>query len=160
MMNAHLPLDETGGDREQETIAAVLPFAARRIYEPGEILLETEAASECFYFVETGTMAVSYTAEETAIVPALIGPGAFCGEIGFFDGLSRTRTIKALSGGQLRVFDRTILDRITAADPGLAARFLETVLRQEDGANHDEPYEPRRWAASGATMASKTANRP
>ncbi|MCJ8502280.1 cyclic nucleotide-binding domain-containing protein [Desulfatitalea alkaliphila] len=129
MMNAHLPTDETGGAPERETIAAVLPFAARRSYEPGETLLETAAAAQCFYYVETGTLEVSYTAEGTAIVVALIGPGAFCGEIGFFDGLARTRTIKALSGGQLRVFDRTILDRITADDPGLAARFLETVLR-------------------------------
>lgn len=129
MTDVHDNDDDDRSLADREIIAAVLPFAEQRICARGEMLLVTGGASECFYYVEAGTIEVSYTAEQTPIVVALIGPGAFFGEIGFFDRLTRTRNIKSLGEGRLRVFDRATLDRIASADAGLYARFLEYVLR-------------------------------
>lgn len=114
---------------DQELIEAVLPYGALRNCNWGTDLITMGAASECFYYVEAGTLEVSYTSNQTPIVVALIGPGSFFGEIGFFDQLTRTRNIKTVEEVTLRIFDQNTMARLRRDDLDLYSRFLEYVLR-------------------------------
>jgi extracellular factor (EF) 3-hydroxypalmitic acid methyl ester biosynthesis protein len=114
---------------EQELIEAILPHAQFSACSRGSVLLSMGESSESFYYVEKGKLEVSYTVQETDIVVALIGPGTFFGEIGFFDRLTRTRNIRAVEDVSLRVFDRKTMDRIRSEDPVLYGSFLEYMLQ-------------------------------
>lgn len=118
---------------EPALIAAVLPYARAQICSEGTGLMTTGGQADCFYFVEEGTLEVSYAAGQTPIVVALIGAGAFFGEIGFFDQLTRTRNVRALTETRLRCFDQAGMARLRSDDPSLYARFLEYVLRSVCG---------------------------
>lgn len=118
---------------EQTLIQAVLPYADAHVRGRGTDLVSMGEPSDCFYYVEEGTLEVSYTTGKTPIVVALIGAGSFFGEIGFFDRLTRTRNIQAVEQVRLRVFDRGTMDRISTDAPLLYGRFLEYVLRSVCG---------------------------
>lgn len=118
---------------EQAIIAAVLPYAQRQVRSEGEGLITMGEQADCFYFVEQGTLEVSYTAQQTPIVVALIGAGAFFGEIGFFDQLTRTRNVRALDETRLQCFNQKSMTRLRSEDPLLYARFLEYVLHSMCG---------------------------
>lgn len=113
----------------QALIQAVLPYAEFMICRRGSTLISMGESSECFYYVEKGKLEVSYKARETEIVVALIGPGSFLGEIGFFDRLTRTRNVKVVEDADLRVFDLRAMLRIQSENPLLYSGFLEYVLR-------------------------------
>lgn len=113
---------------ETVLIQDVLPFAACRVCSVGEKLMESGESADCFYFVEQGLFEVSYLTRQTPIVVAMIGSGAFIGEIGFFDRQDRTRRIRAVSPARLRVFDRAVLNRMLSEQPALYGRFMEHVL--------------------------------
>jgi extracellular factor (EF) 3-hydroxypalmitic acid methyl ester biosynthesis protein len=133
MVNATSTEGNLPSPAELDLIQSVLPYGQRRTCARGKELINTGEPSECFYFVEKGTLEVSYTAQRTPIVVALIGPGTFFGEIGFFDQLTRTRNIQASEDAQLRLFDHDAMDRLRSDDPVLYARFLEYVLRMVCG---------------------------
>lgn len=118
---------------DKELIQAVLPFAKAARCAKGDGLITTGEYANCFYFVEKGTFEVSYKAQQTAIVVALIGEGSFFGEIGFFDRLTRTRNIQAVEEAELRVFDHSIMSRLQIEEPQLYSRFLEFLLRKVCG---------------------------
>jgi extracellular factor (EF) 3-hydroxypalmitic acid methyl ester biosynthesis protein len=109
-------------------IEAVIGYARIRRCTAGTELIATGEAADCFYYVEKGTFEVSYQAQQTPIVVALIGTGDFFGEVGFFDQLARTRTVRALVEADVRVFDREVMGRIKARDPFLYSTFLEVLL--------------------------------
>lgn len=124
-------LDESNppANMNQELIHAVLPYAQHRDVDSDTDLVTMGEPSECFYYVEKGTVEVSYTANRTPIVVAYIGDGSFFGEIGFFDKLTRTRNIKVFADTHLKKFDHQAMNRMATVDPTLYARFLEHLLR-------------------------------
>jgi hypothetical protein len=76
------------------------------------------------YYVEKGSMEVSYSARETTIVVALIGADNFFGEIGFFDGESRVRDVRAAEDSVIRIFDRERVMALQESDPLLYSQFV------------------------------------
>ncbi|NNF99885.1 MAG: cyclic nucleotide-binding domain-containing protein [Desulfobacteraceae bacterium] len=114
---------------DPELIKRILPYAKKRRIPEGDNLIHTGMEADYFYYVNKGVFEVSYTAKQTPIVVALIGVGAFIGEIGFFDGKSRTRNIRALSESELSVFDRLAMARMQSEDAVLYVHFLEYILR-------------------------------
>ena len=109
----------------QELIAEVLSFAPKKHFAPGDPVLSPETKSEVFYYVESGTVEVSYTgARQTKITVALIGAGEFFGEIGFFDQGSRVRTIVASEDADIAIFTREVMETIRAKQPDLYIDFL------------------------------------
>ena len=132
-MQSNVVTNDPISSADLELIQAVLPYAREQRCAKGDGLLTTGEYADCFYFVENGTFEVSYTAQQTAIVVALIGSGSFFGEIGFFDRLTRTRNIQAVEDAVLRVFDRSIMDRLQAQQPQMYGRFLEFLLREVCG---------------------------
>jgi SAM-dependent methyltransferase len=114
---------------DQDLIQKVSHFAGIKSCNKGEQLIDTGQEAQCFYYVEKGTIEVSYTSRQTAIVVAIIGPGSIFGEIGFFDQMTRTRNIVAIEDARLRIFNRQVMDVIRSHDAGIYADFMEFVLR-------------------------------
>ncbi|MGD9010503.1 MAG: cyclic nucleotide-binding domain-containing protein [Desulfobacteraceae bacterium] len=112
-----------------DLVQAVLPYAKTEQCGKGQDLILTGEQADCFYYVEEGTFEVSYTAQNTHIVVAMIGEGSFFGEIGFFDQLTRTRNIQAMEAASLRVFNQQSMAEISRCDARLYARFIEFLLR-------------------------------
>jgi SAM-dependent methyltransferase len=114
---------------DADVIRTVLPFAQQRFCPKGEGLIDTGEEAQSFYYVESGLFEVSYTSRETAIVVAIIGPGSILGEIGFFDKMTRTRSILASEDARVRVFNQQVMTRIQSHDPIIYAKFMELLLR-------------------------------
>jgi extracellular factor (EF) 3-hydroxypalmitic acid methyl ester biosynthesis protein len=91
-----------------------------------EILLQDCRA---FYYVQKGIIEVSFTANETKITVALIGPGNFFGEIGFFDGGSRVRDIRATEDADICRFDLAVIEKLYHEKPELYGRLVTTLTQ-------------------------------
>ena len=85
--------------------------------------------SRHLYYIRKGGIEVSYSARETRIIVAIIGADSFVGEIGFFDGISRVRDIRAMEPTQIFVFDHESLERLKEDDPETYGRFMEFMAR-------------------------------
>ena len=85
--------------------------------------------SRYLYYVQEGGVEVSYTVRGTNIVVALMGPGEFFGEIGFFDKIARVRDIRATDNATIRIFDDNALQRMQRKVPILYGDFLDLLLR-------------------------------
>lgn len=114
---------------DAELVNRILPFADTKVSEKGRELIDTGDQSDSFYYVERGSFEVSYIAQETPIVVALIGEGSFFGQIGFFDRITRIRTIKAVEDTAVRVFDHEAMAKIQSHSATLYAQFMEFLLR-------------------------------
>jgi extracellular factor (EF) 3-hydroxypalmitic acid methyl ester biosynthesis protein len=108
---------------------AILKFADTLDCKKGACLIRAGEPAQCFYYIEEGTFEVSYEAQQTHIVVALIGAGNFFGEIGYFDRQPRTRTVTAATEARLRIFDRQVMESILAHDHRAHAQFMEHLLR-------------------------------
>ena len=128
-MTATVPL--RAWSTTQELIAEVLSFASKKHFAPGDPVLSPKTESEGFYYVESGTVEVSYTgARQTKITVALIGAGEFFGEIGFFDKGTRVRTIEASEEADIGVFTREVMETIREKQPDLYIDFLLYLTRK------------------------------
>ena len=128
-----MDLDKTvpaGGDPAQaDLMRLVLPFAREKNCGKEQELIATGEGAHCFYYVEKGTFEVSYTTRKTSIVVALIGSGSIFGEIGYFDRMTRTRSIRAMEDSEVRVFDDQTMKAIRDHDSDVYADFMEFLLR-------------------------------
>lgn len=122
-------LDETSDIAEFPWIQEVIAYAHPLQCPAGRELITTGDQADCFYYVESGTFEVSYQARQTPIVVAMIGSRNFFGEVGFFDRLPRTRTIKAVDNARLRFFDTGVMDRLQEEEPLIYPRLLEFLLK-------------------------------
>jgi len=91
-----------------------------------EIILQDCRA---FYYVQKGIIEVSFTADKTKITVALIGPGNFFGEIGFFDGGSRVRDIRATEDAEICRFDVAVIEKLYHEKPELYGRLVTTLTQ-------------------------------
>ena len=115
----------------QELITRVLAFAGKSRLAPGDPVLSPDTKAEVFYYVEKGTVEVSYTgARQTKITVALIGAGEFFGEIGFFDRGSMVRTIVASEDVEIAVFTQDVMDLIREQEIDLYIDFLLYLTRK------------------------------
>jgi extracellular factor (EF) 3-hydroxypalmitic acid methyl ester biosynthesis protein len=112
-----------GGPLEN-LIPHMLQFSRSLRYAAGEQVVVEGTESQCLYYVETGSVEVSYRVGDTPIVVALIGSSNFFGEIGFFDGESRVRDIRATEDSVIRLFDIPCVAKMRAQDPILYGDFV------------------------------------
>jgi len=114
------------GSRE-EILGAVRPYLREERLSCGQDLELGAHRGNCLYYVEEGRVEVSYDSGGTRIVVALIGEGEFFGEIGFFDGISRVRKIKASADTGVAVMDSPSARRLRLENPRLYADFLAMI---------------------------------
>lgn len=104
---------------------AVLAFAATRSFHAGEPVLTPSTPTDAFYLLLEGAVEVSYTDRaDTRITVALIGAGEFFGEIGFFDGESRVRDIRATGKARIATFDTASMATLREREPVLYTDFI------------------------------------
>ncbi|OPY74789.1 MAG: DNA-binding transcriptional dual regulator Crp [Syntrophorhabdus sp. PtaU1.Bin050] len=123
------PLDPTTDGLSADSIRALLPFSRILHYSDSEEVIVSGAESRYLYYVEKGTLEVSHTIDDTRIVVAIIGPASFFGEIGFFDGTSRVRDIRAAEDSVIRVFDTESLNNLRQENPVLYGDFVTAMAR-------------------------------
>jgi hypothetical protein len=107
----------------------VLPYSTLLLLKKGERIEIREEAPKAFYYVASGAMEVSYTTGDTKIVVASIGDGKILGEIGFFDGGSRVRDLRASEESRISMFSKDGLERLRKDDPELYARFIIVITQ-------------------------------
>lgn len=107
-----------------ELIEKILPFSELMLCRKNEDVVVKGTKSRYFYYVQKGTIEVSYTAGTTKIVVAIIGAGSFFGEIGYFDGVSRVRDIKATQDSEICVFDYEMIQKLQRENPVLYGKFM------------------------------------
>ena len=98
-------------------------------YSQSEVIIAEGEEAFLVYFVESGTVEITYGGQEKAIVVAFIGPGEFLGEIGFFDHQSRVRTLRAMEDSVIRIWDRLTVEKMKTQAPSLYGAFLELLAR-------------------------------
>lgn len=112
-------------------LAEVLPHGESLSFAGEEKILGPGKQAYAFYYVQEGSVEVSYQGGETTrITVALIGKDQFFGEIGFFDGEKRVREVFAPVACQLVAFDKTHMDGILEKDPDLYSRFITFLIER------------------------------
>lgn len=111
------------GEENAEVITAVLAFS-KSVFRRKDEALMIDADERAIYFVRTGSIEVSYTDGNTRIVVAFIGSGHFFGEIGYFDGGSRVRDIRATEDAEICVLTREVLIGLLDDKPVLYGKFM------------------------------------
>jgi CRP-like cAMP-binding protein/SAM-dependent methyltransferase len=128
MHNGSLELDL---DSRQTLLEKATLYSKPCSFKAGELIMSPVEGGKAFYYVGKGSVEVSYNDQnDTRITVALIGEGEFFGEIGFFDGESRVRDIKANSDVEVGIFDQTIMDTMQEQDPELYMDFLVYMTRK------------------------------
>jgi extracellular factor (EF) 3-hydroxypalmitic acid methyl ester biosynthesis protein len=98
-------------------------------YSQFEVIMAEGSQAFNLYYVESGTVEVTYGGKEKAIIVAFIESGELFGEIGFFDHQSRVRTLRATENSLIRTWDRESMERMQSRDPALHGIFV-TLLAQ------------------------------
>ncbi len=114
---------------EHMILKDALPYSTLLLLKKGERLKIKEDTPRTFYYVGSGAMEVSYTTGDTIIVVASIGNGKFFGEIGFFDGASRVRDVRASEESRLNMFSLDQMERFRKDDPELHGRFITVITK-------------------------------
>lgn len=109
---------------EEQIIGESLSYSALMTCAKGKEVYLKSDESPSFYFVKQGIIEVSYTANDTKITVALLGSDQFFGEIGFFDGGSRVRDIRAVEDAEIHVFDVAAMEKMQLNAPDLYCRLL------------------------------------
>ena len=110
-------------------ISSVLPYARLTQCAAEEAVIVKGETARCFYYVREGTLEVSYRKQETPITVALIGAGSFFGEVGFFEGMSRVRDIRAVKPSEIYVFDQAAILKLLQEDPILYSQLMTLVTQ-------------------------------
>ncbi len=120
-----LPQHQSNSQITEESLAYSITIDCPQ----GEAIDLQEDASASFYYVKKGSIEVSYTANETKITVALLGPGQFFGEIGYFDGGSRIRDIRAVENAEIGVFNTKTMLTFQQENPDLFCSFLSFITK-------------------------------
>ncbi|MBI5585590.1 MAG: cyclic nucleotide-binding domain-containing protein [Deltaproteobacteria bacterium] len=107
-----------------EVWQAVLDWSRPLFYDQYEVIMAEGALAFNIYYVESGTVEVTYGSREKAIIVAFIGAGELFGEIGFFDLHSRVRTLRTTADSTIRTWDQDAMARMQKQDPALHGAFV------------------------------------
>ncbi len=113
--------------KNKEILDEILSYADLLTCGAGEEIALSDTRS--FYFVKKGIIDVSYTANDTRITVALLGNGTFFGEIGFFDGGSRVRDIRASEEAHICRFTTLIMENLSREKPHLYCLLVTHLSR-------------------------------
>jgi uncharacterized protein (TIGR02266 family) len=85
--------------------------ATEETYHDGQIIIKEGASGDWVYVILSGKVEISRTIGEKRFVIEVLQPGEVFGELGFFAGIPRTATARALGNTTVGVIDREFLDR-------------------------------------------------
>jgi extracellular factor (EF) 3-hydroxypalmitic acid methyl ester biosynthesis protein len=129
---AETPLDDSPPRRlgdDPLLWQALVEWSRPLSYSPFEVIMTEGTQAFNLYYVESGTVEVTYGGREKAIIVAFIKTGELFGEIGFFDHHSRVRTLRATVDSVIRTWDQESMERMKNREPVLYGAFV-TLLAQ------------------------------
>lgn len=105
-------------------------YMERQVYEPGQVIIERDQASDKIFFVESGFVSVylDYGSEYPVRLRAL-GMGSVVGEMGFFLGYERSATVVADIQSFVWSLSVEQLAEMEAQEPELRLAFEAMMLR-------------------------------
>ena len=121
------PLGRLGGD--PLLWQAMVEWSRPLSYSQYEVIMTEGTQAFNLYYVESGTVEVTYGAREKAIIVAFIKTGELFGEIGFFDRHSRVRTLRATEDSVIRTWDQESMERMKHREPFLYGAFVTLLAR-------------------------------
>lgn len=107
----------------------VLPLVPAINHAAGSEVVVPGTRTRSVYYVESGSVEVLHNLQGTRITVAIIGQGNFFGEIGFFDGISRVREIRASEDSLIRTLDYEFIQELGKEDPELYSGFITFLAR-------------------------------
>jgi CRP-like cAMP-binding protein/chemotaxis methyl-accepting protein methylase len=110
-------------------IPLALPYARLLQCQVNEAVMMKGETARCFYYVHKGALEVSYREDEIQITVALIGAGNFFGEVGFFEGMSRVRDIRATKPSDIYIFDQASILKLLQENPILYSQLITIVTQ-------------------------------
>ena len=136
MTSATMPSDLTlalpGLDRELlQYVEALARGAERREIQRGDILIRQGEPSDALYFVLSGRFSVHLNGVDEPI--AEIARGQPIGEIGFFAGLPRTATVKALRDSCVLEITRERFREISESSPEIRDAVIVSLAHRLSG---------------------------
>jgi CRP/FNR family transcriptional regulator, cyclic AMP receptor protein len=112
-------------------LAELASFVRPRSYPKSSIIFHQGDPGTTLYLVEAGEVKLTVTAESgKEVILALLGPGAFFGELSLLDGGPRSANAVARVDCKLGVLDRDHLLRVLTKHPPAAASLLSAVARR------------------------------
>lgn len=118
-------------DLPPDLLAAVVQAAARRTYEPDEVVFFEGDPSPGLHLVQDGWLkAVRTSLEGREQVLRFIGPGEVVNEVGVFAGDQNPATVIALEPSILWLIDRKTIGRLLDEYPELARRVIESLAQR------------------------------
>lgn len=102
----------------------ILAHAEVMHLKPGQIVIGAGEREDSFYILSAGTVEVVIRSAKKETVLATISEGSVFGEIAFFDGESRSATIRAQTAGSAIRITRESFDRLSSWEPALGRAIL------------------------------------
>jgi CRP/FNR family cyclic AMP-dependent transcriptional regulator len=125
---ARIPLFAEFSNSEAERLASLIQT---RRYPKGSIICHQGDPGTTLYLVETGEVKLTVMSESgREVTLALLGPGAFFGELSLLDGGPRSANAVARVACQLGILDREHLLQFLARHPGATASLLSVMARR------------------------------
>jgi CRP/FNR family transcriptional regulator, cyclic AMP receptor protein len=101
-----------------------------RVYRDGETVVRQGEVSEGMFVIQEGTVEVVVEKDGQQVFLRTLGKGEFIGEMGIFERLPRSATVRARGDARLLSVDRKTFLRRIHEDPSLAFRVVETLSRR------------------------------
>ncbi len=101
-----------------------------RVYHDGEIVVRQGDVGDCMFVVQEGTVEVVLNRDGSEVFLRTLGKGEFIGEMGLFDRVPRSATVRAKGEARLLSVDRKTFLRRIHEDPSLAFRVVEIMTRR------------------------------
>ncbi len=113
-------------DTREGILARLAPYLIEEFYQKGQEL-DIKAGDDSLYYVMEGKVEVSYEEQGTDIIVAIIGEREFFGEVGFIDGVSRVRHIKASQDSHILKLTKGQFNRLRLEDPILFGEVVHLI---------------------------------
>jgi len=113
-----------------ETLAGLLSNAVKHEYPPGRAVLMEDSWGNAIYFVVSGWVKVRRLSNDRAISMAILGRGAFFGEMAILDESPRSNDVLALSPVRLISVAAQRFIQTLYKDPQLHHRMLQLMVRR------------------------------
>ena len=121
--------DQAAPPIPDQVLQRVLPMVPPAEHPAGSVVVVPGARAKSVYYVESGSVEVLHNLQGTRITVAIIGQNSFFGEIGFFDGISRVREIRASEDSRIRVLDYEFIRELGKKDPEVYSEFITFLAR-------------------------------
>jgi transglutaminase-like putative cysteine protease len=106
---------------------ALLARAERRVYQPGDVLIEQEKTSHSLFRIHSGFATVKREHEGSTVELSRMEPGTWFGEMSLLENAPASATVIADSRIELDELSETSLQDFLAAEPRVAADFYRSL---------------------------------